>query len=199
MSETDKNLTNGQPEIIDEDLALVNEIVAGNPGKFELIVMKYEKTVFNTAWRFVGDFHEAEDLTQEIFVKIFRNLHRFEGRSKFFTWLYTITMNHLRSRHKPISRVLRDVMDLVSFDFLVPSLVDGVDKSVIRKEEMICLEKEILALPEKYREVIILRDINQQSYKEISEILSINMEAVKTRIHRGRSLLSSGMKKRGFE
>jgi RNA polymerase sigma-70 factor (ECF subfamily) len=64
---------------------------------------------------------------------------------------------------------------------------------------MICLEKEILALPEKYREVIILRDINQQSYKEISEILSINMEAVKTRIHRGRSLLSSGMKKRGFE
>lgn len=181
----------------DEDLATVRRILAGDTEAFEVLVVKYQRTIFNAAYRFVGDAHEAEDLTQEIFVKIYSNLSSFAGRSRFFTWLYAIALNHLRSRRKPITRFLRSVTELFTFEGLVDRGA-SLDEKVEQRETMRALEQTITELPEIYREAVIMRDVNQLSYKEISEMLDLNIESVKTRIHRGRAMLSRSLRKRGF-
>lgn len=180
-----------------EDRRLVRQILAGETEAFEPLVLKYQRTLFNTAYRFVGDAHEAEDLTQEIFVKVYGNLSSFAGRSRFFTWLYAIALNHLRSRRRPLTRFLRSVTDVLRFDTLVDR-ADSIDERVVRRETMSAVEEGIASLPELYREAVILRDVRQLSYREIAELLELNMESVKTRIHRGRALLSRALRQKGF-
>jgi len=179
------------------DLEIVRRIICGEKELFELIVKKYQKRLFNSAYRYVGDFHEAEDLTQEIFVKIYKNLSSFKGNSKFSTWIFSITMNHLKSRRRKITQFLETIFDFFSAETFIKGKNYELEQIVENRETRRLLEKEIGRLPEKYREIVILRDINGFSYNEISEILSINMETVKTRIKRGREIIVKKIKRGG--
>lgn len=191
----------GRPEEGDrEDRDLVAKAAAGDATAFERIVLKYQKAIYNTAVRYVGDAHEAEDLAQEIFVKIHRSLSTFRGNSRFFTWIFAIAMNHLRSRRKGFLRFFRGLTDLFESADRDARFVaaDDVEAAAERNELLTALRMELVRLPEMYREILVLREVNGLAYHEIAEILAIPMDAVKTRIHRGRMKLSEALAKRGF-
>lgn len=166
---------------------------------FEEIVKKYEKKIFNLILRQIGDREEAEDLTQETFVNACRSFQSFRGECKVQTWLCQIAMNQCKNRFRQRDRrrsVEGPSLDLpggVSEDPVRPLEIADWDQSpqevFIKNETYRYVLRAIQLLPDEYRLVINLCDLQQLSYQEIAEITELSLEAVKTRIHRGRLML----------
>lgn len=172
----------------DEDRALT----------FEQLVEKYERKIFNLILRQIGDREEAEDLTQETFVNAFKSFPSFRGDCKIHTWLCQIALNQCKNRFRQRDR--RRTVEGPSLDAptggdddLRPLEIPDWDQSpqdvLIRNETYRYVLRAIASLPDEYREVIILCDLQHLPYQEIAQATSLSLEAVKTRIHRGRLML----------
>lgn len=176
-------------EVPDEDRSL----------SFEEIVAKYERKIFNLILRQLSDREEAEDLTQETFVNAYRSFTSFRGDCKTYTWLCQIALNQCKNRFRQRDR--RRTVEGPSLDASVPTPEDAKgsleipdwDQSpqevLIRNETFRYVLRAIEALPHEYRTVIVLCDLQQLSYQQIAQITGLSLEAVKTRIHRGRLML----------
>lgn len=166
---------------------------------FDALVVKYEKKIFNVIYRFIGDYEEATDLTQETFISAFRHYDRFRGDSKVFTWLYQIArnlcINKIRQRDR--QRALRiesldQPHDISGEEGLTREIPDWSQspQNVLEEKE---LHQRILAavqaLPPDYKEVVILREFQNLSYNEIVEVTGLTLENVKTRLSRARAML----------
>ena len=166
---------------------------------FDALVAKYEKKIFNVIYRFLGDYEEATDLTQETFISAFRHYDRFRGDSKVFTWLYQIAKNLCinKVRQRDRQRVLR-------VESLDQKRDNGEDEGVTREiadythaPQAVLEEKELRqrivaaidTLPPDYKEVIILREFQNMSYNEIVTATGLSLENVKTRLSRARAML----------
>jgi RNA polymerase sigma-70 factor (ECF subfamily) len=167
---------------------------------FDALVAAYEKKIFNVIYRFLGDYEEAADLTQETFISAYKGFDRFRGDSKVYTWLYQIAINHCRNRLRQRGRVRS--MQIESLDQPhpwedednparreVPDL-SHAPQTVLEEKEM---RQKILAavesLPQEYREVMILREVQGLSYNEIADITRLSLDNVKTRLSRARAML----------
>jgi len=163
----------------------------GDIAAFEELIAIYQKMVYNYCYRMSGNLHDAEDLTQEVFIKVYRNLNKFKERSQFSTWVYRIAYNTCIDRYRKKKPTDRDMVFLDS-ERENRSLKSN---SYIPEDELLSKEKEeiiqrcIDALRPEYRSVIILRDIQHHSYEEIASILDIPLGTVKSHISRGRSAL----------
>jgi len=159
----------------------------GDQAAWDTIVKTYWRKVFNVAYRFVGTYEEAEDLTQEIFLKVFRSLGTFDRRANFQTWLISISRNlcidHYRSVRKERETMARDV----DASNLMPV---SRERSPYGELEQIDLRKRIrealAELPPTLREAVVLRDLQEFSYQEIADKLRLPEGTVKSRINRGR-------------
>lgn len=185
--ETDRLMNAVPPEDADRNL------------DFDALVVKYEKKIFNVIYRFLGDYEEATDLTQETFVSAYRHYDRFRGDAKVFTWLYQIARNLCinRVRQRDRQRALR----IESLD--QPRETDaegGLTREVAdwsRAPQAVLEEKELRqrilaavdALPPEYREVVLLREFHDLSYNEIVAATGLTLENVKTRLSRARAML----------
>lgn len=179
-----------QPTPSDEEL--IARFQNGDVYAFEQIVLRYKDPLINFIYHFLGDRIDAEDVVQETFLRVYRNKHLYRNVAKFSTWIYTIAGNlaktELRRRRRrkifSLSQLGYENRDYEITD-TVPTpdgLVDGeMNEGVIRKE--------IEALPVKFREVVVLRDVQEFSYEEISSILKIPIGTVKSRVNRGRMRL----------
>jgi len=167
---------------------------------FDELLDRHEKAVFNLIYRLVGDYEEAADLTQETFVAAYRSFHAFRGESEVFTWICQIAVNKCKNKFKERTRRRR-------FEFLVRDLkqedgetveddsgMSGVEERTpfteLEKKEL--QEKIMVAisgLPDDYRLVVVLRDLQGLSYQEIADMVGISLDALKSRLHRGRTLL----------
>jgi len=164
---------------------------------FGVLLDKYHKRIFNVLLRMVGDFHEAADLTQDVFVQAYRALKSFRGDSKIYTWLYRIAVNRGKNRMKQIARSnsvvtssLEDPIDLE--DGLTRDVPDhsGIPERQLERDELqAVVSAEIENLPPDFRLVIILRDIEGLSYRDMADVIGISLEAVKSRLFRARSEL----------
>lgn len=167
---------------------------------FDALVAAYEKKIFNVIYRFLGDYEEAADLTQETFISAYKGFDRFRGDSRVYTWLYQIAINHCRNRLRQRGRVR--AMQIESLDQPlhgedeersprreVPDLTHA-PQTVLEEKEM---RQKILAavesLPQEYREVMILREVQGLSYNEIAEVTRLSLDNVKTRLSRARAML----------
>lgn len=165
--------------------------------QFDRIVLAYEKRVFNVAFRMLGDPDDAADVTQEAFIKAYRAYGRFRGDSTIFTWLYRIVVNCCKNRLKDRERTNRQTVD--SYERLqaaddaeeiqIPDWRYSPEPALERAELRDVVHAAIQELPFDYRLVIILRDIQDLSYKEISAVVGVPLETIKTRIFRGRAML----------
>jgi len=175
--------------------AAVNELVerclAGDQVAWEQIVRQHWRKVFNLAYKFVGRHDEAEDLTQDIFLRIFKALHTFDRRANFQTWLISISRNlcidHYRSLRKERETMARDV----DASDLSPASPDrGPDRQLeaVHLKELVRLA--LAELPASLREAVVLRDLQEFSYLEIAERLHLPEGTVKSRINRGRQELA---------
>jgi len=167
--------------------ALIARCLAGDQSAWEEIVRTYRRKVFNVAYKFVGRHDEAEDLTQDVFIKIFKALHTFDRRANFQTWLISISRNlcidHYRSVRKERATMARDVdaseLSPVSRERTPLGELEQVDlKSIIRQA--------LAELPATLRQAVTLRDLQEFSYQEIADQLGLPEGTVKSRINRGR-------------
>jgi RNA polymerase sigma-70 factor (ECF subfamily) len=152
--------------------------------------------VFNVAYKFVGKHDEAEDLAQDIFLKIFRSLDTFDRRANFQTWLISVSRNlcidHYRSVRKERETIDRDV----DANELAPaSREDGPIAALEHRDRVALLRQALAALPETLRTAVLMRDIQEMSYQEIAEKLRLPEGTVKSRINRGRTELARQIKK----
>jgi RNA polymerase sigma-70 factor (ECF subfamily) len=178
-----------------DDNELIKKYLAGDKFAFEALVERYQQRIYNFSLRIVKNPDDASELTQEIFILIFRKINTFRGESKFSTWLYSIACNVCRDflRRKKFSLSLSEspfLEDTVSAQKnRTLTLKDPVD--VIERKEIITKVKEGIAeLPLEYRIVVVLHDIQGLSYNEIAETLKISMGTVKSRLSRGRLKLA---------
>ena len=179
---SDPNATSLSPTDV-----LIERCLAGDQVAWDQIVRQHWRKVFNLAYKFVGRHDEAEDLTQDIFIKIFKALHTFDRRANFQTWLISISRNlcidHYRSVRKERATMARDV----DASELSPASRERTPLGELEQVDLKSLIRQALAeLPATLRQAVTLRDLQEFSYQEIADQLGLPEGTVKSRINRGR-------------
>jgi RNA polymerase sigma-70 factor (ECF subfamily) len=175
---------------------LIQRCLGGDQTAWEDIVRQHRRKVFNIAYKFTGRHDEAEDLTQDIFLKIFKSLHTFDRRANFQTWLVSVSRNlcidHYRSVRKERETMARDVdasqLSPISREQSPHRYVEQLDlRATIRRA--------LAELPVSLREAVVLRDLKEFSYQEIADKLGLPEGTVKSRINRGRLELARQLRR----
>jgi RNA polymerase sigma-70 factor (ECF subfamily) len=177
-----------------EDTALVNAYLDGETRSFDVLVERYQTRLLNFVYRIVGDRERAEDLVQEVFVRVYRHLGRFDRSKKFSTWIYTIASNlaknELRNRSRnplvlftSMTKGWEDEERPLEFEDPSSRPDDLFRKRHVRE----LVESSVAQLPTHHREVFMLREIEGRSYEEIAEITHCNLGTVKSRLNRARN------------
>ncbi|MCK9393905.1 MAG: RNA polymerase sigma factor [Candidatus Paceibacterota bacterium] len=173
----------------DSDEKLVEYFLEGEKRALEVLVFRYYKVIYNFCYRYVGDINVAEDITQESFVKAWKNLNKFDRSKKFKTWMFQIAKNtcidYLRKRKSiPFSRFENEDGDnnfVDNFEDILP-LPDEIFK---KKDLAEFLEKAISKLPDANKMVVLLYYKNDFNFREIAEILNEPIDTIKSRYRRG--------------
>ena len=176
--------------------SLIEQCLSGDQQAWEAIVRQNWRKVFNVAYKFVGKHDEAEDLTQDIFLKIFKALNTFDRRANFQTWIISISRNlcidHYRSVRKERQLIARDV----DTGDLQPASSDrGPYQAAEHRDLRGMLRQALQALPVTLRTAVVLRDLQELSYQEIADHLGLPEGTVKSRINRGRIELAHQIKR----
>jgi RNA polymerase sigma-70 factor (ECF subfamily) len=183
----------GQPATPD---SLIEQCLSGDQAAWETIVRQNWRKVFNVAYKFVGKHDEAEDLTQDIFLKIFKALNTFDRRANFQTWIISISRNlcidHYRSVRKERQTIAREVD---AADLQPVSLERGPYQAAEHQDLRGMLRQALQALPATLRTAVVLRDLQELSYQEIADQLGLPEGTVKSRINRGRIELAHQLKR----
>jgi RNA polymerase sigma factor (sigma-70 family) len=178
------------------DAGLVELVLEGDQNVFAMIVERYKDAVQNLAYRMLGNTTEAEDITQETFVRAYTQLVTYKPAHKFSTWLLSIA-SHLAIDQLRRRRFLALPLEDVPFlEWIVDAGV-GPEQSALRGEQQDEIQEYLQCLPSKYRAVIILRYWYDFSYEEIANTLQLTPALVKARLHRARELLARHMQQKG--
>jgi len=194
-----QNTTSRDNAISDE--ILVAKSKNGDKAAFEILVKRYSKYVYTTAFFMIRDNHEAEDISQEVFVKVYLAIGGFRGLSSFKTWLRKLTVNtcidKIRLKAKTSDKkVSLDSMIEDGKEILLYEFNQNVEKFFQDKETLKDVLKIIVNLDESYRIPLILRDLQDYSYIEIAEILKKPVGTIKTNIHRARKIIKDILKEK---
>jgi RNA polymerase sigma-70 factor, ECF subfamily len=178
------------------EASLITRVLAGETELFHELIRPYERLVYVTIFAILKNEAEAEDAAQETMISAFRNLKGFRGEAKFSTWLVTIAMNEARKRLRKVKTTAEDSLDEPVEEsegrFAPAVLTDWREiplEALERKELREKLQDAVQMLPEKYREVFVLRDIEELNQEETAAALGINVTLVKVRLHRARMML----------
>lgn len=184
-------------QMSDEDL--MSQFQQGTVEAFDILVSRYKDPLTNYIYRFLGDMKECEDLLQETFLRVYRNRHSYRRIAKYSTWLYTIAGNLARSEYRKRKRTrlysLQSVnRDDEEYEVEIPDETFSPDKHAESTIQDHFIQEALSLIPEEFREVVVLRDVQQLAYEEIAEITGLPMGTVKSRINRGRTKLQSLLK-----
>ena len=174
---------------------IIASILAGNTHEFHDLIRPHERSVYIMALSLLHNEADAEDAAQEAFLKAFRNLARFRGESKFSTWLVSIALNEARSRLRSKKTVKMESLDAPpeGQGHVSPALLRDwreIPSEVLERQEFrLLLQHAITDLPLIYREIFLLRDVEELSVDESAEVLGITVASVKVRLHRARIML----------
>jgi len=186
---------------------LVRRLKSRDETAFREMIASYQADVFNLVFRMLGNWEEAEDLAQEVFVTVFKSIEGFRGDSKFSTWLYRIAVNHCKNRYKYLAR--RQYHATQPLDEVSERAMAGRDggpavalQAQISQPDRVmeglqleqAIQREIANLEEEQRLLIVLRDVQGLSYQEIATISQLPEGTVKSRLHRARMTLKDRLK-----
>jgi RNA polymerase sigma-70 factor (ECF subfamily) len=184
------------------DSELVKKAQKGNTRAFEELIQRYEQKVYNIAYRMLGNPEEAKDAMQDSFLRSYRFINKFKGESTFYTWLYRITTNvcltRLKQRQKKESLTLsldEPIADAEDTQREIPDFKYSPELLHERQAMQKALQSAINELPSEYRSVIVLRELQGLSNKEVSKALRLTVASVKSRLHRGRVFLRNRLSK----
>lgn len=184
-----------------EDEILIRDFLSGNSNAFDRLVVKHQSLVFNLCFRIVGDYDDASDCAQETFIKVHNSLKKFGFRSSFTTWLYRIAINTCRNMLSSSGTRIRK--NMVRIDRQGDAGGDSIEindcsfdpGALFEKNEQAgMIHRAIDSLPEELKVLVVLRDLEGNSYDEIAEITGVNLGTVKSRLARARHLLRESLR-----
>jgi len=177
-----------------DDSGVVTAFLGGEERAFEELVVRYQTRLLNFIYRTVGDRERAEDLVQEVFIRVYRHLHRFDRSKKFSTWVYTIASNLAKNELRNRSRNPLVLFQTVKKNWQDEDRPLEFEDSSTRPDDMYrkrhlrqVVEDSVAKLPEHHRAVFVLRELEGKSYEEIAEITGCNLGTVKSRLNRARN------------
>src|SRR5687767_4981568 len=181
-----------------DDSGVVTTFLGGEERAFEELVVRYQTRLLNFIYRTVGDRERAEDLVQEVFIRVYRHLHRFDRSKKFSTWAYTIASNlaknELRNRSRSPLVLFQTIKGTNEDEDRPLQFEDSTSRpdDLYRKRHLRELvEQTVAQLPEHHRQVFVLRELEGKSYEEIAEITDCNLGTVKSRLNRARTAFAA--------
>jgi RNA polymerase sigma factor (sigma-70 family) len=172
------------------DAELIERCLRRDNTAWDQIVARFRRKIFHIAYKFTGKHDEAEDLSQEIFLKVFRSLDKFHRDADFSTWLSSVARNYCIDHYRASKREKEVLVeDLVAFD-LAPAASGNPHRALEQRDRQSFVRKGLELLPGKLREAVILRDLQGLSYQEMADRLHLPEGTVKSRINRGREELA---------
>lgn len=186
--------------MLDEDVRLMLKFKAGDNASFEALLDKYHRPIINFLYRFVGDKIEAEDLTQEVFLRVYRSAKTYAPKAKFSTWIYVIAknlaLNELRRRKSHRASSLNEIVP--SEEGEIPRELPGYSPTVLtelEKQDLIeAVKKAIDTLPDNQKTAVILRRYEEFSYEEIARVVGCSVSAVKSLLNRAKVALKEKLR-----
>jgi RNA polymerase sigma-70 factor, ECF subfamily len=182
----------------EKDFILIKAFLAGDNIAFDKLILNYQNRVFNTCYRILGNYEDANDSAQDVFISVFRSLKKFRFRSSFSTWIYRIAINTCRNKlrsagyRRRMKTVRIDAPGNCKEESLSMEIGDDrrtPEKELTRKEKAIFIQNAIDSLPDLQKTVVVLRDIEGLTYEEIASITELNLGTVKSKIARARQKL----------
>ena len=179
-------------EMTDEEL--MTQFQNGTVEAFDLLVERYSERLSHYLYRFTKDMRRVEDLLQDTFLRVYRNRHSYRPVARFSTWLYTIAGNLARSEYRKQRRrqtysLQATGRDGEEYERPIPDEGAETDQRATRMIEDEHIQEALSQIPDKFREVVVLRDVQELAYEEIADITGLPMGTVKSRINRGRTKL----------
>lgn len=175
----------------DNDFDIIRSVLNGQVNHYKTLVERYQSAIFHLLIQMVQHHDEAKGLTQEVFVKAYENLDKFNFKSKFFSWIYRIAINTAITYRKQQQR-------FVGIEELPQQMVKPVEEKMLAREKSTLLKKAVSKLADKYQSVIVLRYFEQLSYAEMAEILNITEKKVKSRLFDARKMLKTLLEESGY-
>jgi len=170
---------------------LIERCLRGDQHAWEVIVHQHWRKVFNVAYKFVGRHDAAEDLAQDIFLKIFKSLETFDRRANFQTWLISVSRNLCIDHYRSVRKERETIDRQVNADDLAPASKEVPPDTALEQRDLaVLLRRALERLPESLRTAVVMRDIQELSYQEIADRLGLPEGTVKSRINRGRRELA---------
>lgn len=171
--------------LVQTDEELVSRCINGDSNAFEEIVTKYKKLVYSVVYKMIADREEVNDVSQEVFIRLYRSLEKYNPEYKMSTWIVKITSNLC------LDTLRKKKQDTVSLDDAigVSSDVDTPEETLIKNQKTLLIKKAINELPEKYKILITLFHNNGMSYEEMTKVLNEPMSIIKNRLYRARLML----------
>jgi len=176
---------------VDEIDEIIERCLKGDQVAWAAIVDRHRRKVFNLAYKFVGRHDEAEDLTQDIFLKIFKSLDTFDRRANFQTWLISVSRNLCIDHYRSVRKERQTIDREVDANELSPAAAEPGPIAALEQRDRVALLRDALAsLPDSLRTAVVMRDIQELSYQDIAARLHLPEGTVKSRINRGRTELA---------
>ncbi len=181
-----------------QEAAIVAELKAGSEEAYAWLIGEFHRPIYSLVYRIVADPADADDTTQEVFLKVFRGMKHFHGESSLKTWMYRIAVHEACNRrrwwfrHKSRETSMEPVHANAKLTGIKETLVDEGESpfdSVVHEEIRAHVEAELRQVPEPYRTTVVLRELEEMSYEEIAEITEVSLGTVKSRLTRGREAL----------
>jgi RNA polymerase sigma-70 factor (ECF subfamily) len=201
-----ERVLNSDAETAASDQELLRRFRAGDESAFDDLVLRHQQRAFNVAYQLLRDHEDATEVAQDAFVRAYRSLDSFHDECEFTTWLHRIVVNlahnkyrwwKRRGKHASVSldSPLEAVDDQMSRQLAAET--DAPDAQAVKAEFVELLNQRMNVLPPKFREVIVLRNVENLSYEEIATVLNCSVGTVKSRLARGREALRNSMKSEG--
>ncbi|UHA74822.1 RNA polymerase sigma factor [Paenibacillus sp. 481] len=167
-----------------DDVTLIKLILEGDQDSYVQLINKHKQRLYAFIYRMMGQTQDAQDMTQEVFIKAYLNLHRYTHQGSFWTWLSRIAYHHCIDEIRKRKRI----QHIPLLDIEIPEQVTPED-ILLEKEQTDTLWQLVIQLPPDYRDVILLRHVQQLSYNEISDVIGLPVSTVQIRLHRARKKL----------
>lgn len=184
----------GERPINDQDL--IDKVIAGSDHAFRLLVEKYRQDLFRTIYAVLKDQKEAEDAAQEVFLKIYNSLPKYENQG-FKTWITRIAVNHAIDVRRKQQRRREDMFDQVEL-LLDKTSSDYVEAEFLKKERMLLVRKRLEEVPENYRDVIYGYYIAEKTYQEMAAEQNVQVKTIETKLYRARIWIKKHWKEEDF-
>jgi len=168
----------------------VQRLLRGETDAFEILVQRHQKRIFNLVYRMLGDYDDAAEVSQEVFLSAYRSIAHFRGDANFSTWLYRIAINHASTRRRSVAHATQRNTPLGVLEFIDDQHPDPLD-ALMHKEIQQRVQVALNSLSPKDATLIVLRDMQDVPYEEVARVLGVPLGTVKSRLHRARLTLKA--------